>query len=100
MRVSVCHCGMTRERALEVAAAETGAAPRPGQTAAGPGMPGDVRALLAAAALAVLAGLGWTVFAPEPKNATVPVLGYVDARPATARRPAPARPPFKLPWWK
>jgi hypothetical protein len=88
---------MTRERALEVAAAE---APRTGRATAGRGMPGDVVALLAAAALAILAGLGWTVLAPTPRNATVPVLGYVDAPPAAVHRPPPPRPPFKLPWWK
>jgi hypothetical protein len=68
-------------------------------------MPSDVRALLVVATVAVVAGLGWAAFGPEPPNTTVPVLGYVDPRPperAAAGRaaPTPARPPFKLPWWK
>jgi hypothetical protein len=104
MRAAVCHCGMTRERALEAASLDAAAAFRDGRSTAARGVPGDVRVLVVAAAIAVVAGLGWATFAPARQNTTVPVLGWVDARPserASRRLPTPPpRPPFRLPWWK
>jgi hypothetical protein len=96
---------MTRERALEAAEAEAAAAPRGDRGAEPRSTPGGAVVLLVAAAIAVVAGLGWAAFGPAPPNNTVPVLGFVDVRPpdrAAAGRPAPkpARPPFRLPWWK
>jgi hypothetical protein len=110
LRAPVCHCGTTRERALELAAAAPAvtASARPVargvRGAEGSAMPRDVRLLFAGAALFVLAGLGWAALGPEPRDATTPVLGWIDPGPpdpATllAKR-APPAPPFKLPWWK
>jgi hypothetical protein len=60
----------------------------------------DVKLLLAAFALVLVAGLGYMVFGPKPKPMPA-VLGYVDAAPPP-RAPSkkPDAPPFKLPWWK
>lgn len=109
LRVSACHCGMTRERAtaLEEARAE---AARPETARLRPTapalptppapLPRDVKALLAGAALVAVLGLGWFFFGPRPEP-IAPVLGYIDASPPPAPRPAPApTPAFKLPWWK
>jgi len=107
MRAAVCHCGTTRERALELAA--SAAAGPVGLAAGGPtgaraAMPRDVRVLLGAAALLLAVGLVWTVFAPPPRDATTPVLGWVDPGPPdpaeVLARKAPPQPPFNLPWWK
>jgi len=103
MRAAVCHCGTTRERALEVAAAQATAAPRDGRARAGGGLPRDVRALLVAAAICLVAGLGWAAFGPATRDTTRPLLGWADPQmPAPVRRqpPPPPRPPFRLPWWK
>jgi hypothetical protein len=103
MRAAVCHCGMTRERALEAEALEAAAAVRDGRATAARGVPGDVRVLLVTAVIAVVAGLGWATFAPARQNTTMPVLGWVDAPPSERARRLPStppRPPFRLPWWK
>lgn len=105
MRAPVCHCGMTQDRAREAAAAQAASPSRPGRDGAERGVPADVRVLLAAAAIAVVAGLGWAAFGPAPRDTTVPVLGYVDPAPADvaaarARAARRAEPPFRLPWWK
>jgi hypothetical protein len=64
-------------------------------------MTGDVKALLVAAALVMVAGLGWLVFRPSRTPTTPAVLGLVDKGPPPAPKPTPSpRPPFKLPWWK
>jgi hypothetical protein len=63
-------------------------------------MTGDVKLLLAGTALAVVAGLGFMVFGPQPKPVPA-VLGYVDAPPPPRAIPTPEpKPPFKLPWWR
>jgi hypothetical protein len=114
LRVSACHCGMTREQAEARAAAEAEASLEAATAAALPprratirgpaltwgSLPADVKALLGGVALVVLVGLGFLVFGPHPKP-IVPVLGYVDAGPPPAPRPTPRpTPPFKLPWWR
>jgi hypothetical protein len=110
-RVGTCHCGMTRERAEELAAAQAEAvrdeAPRASRRPLrrrprGPraAVPGDVKALLAGMVLVLLAGLGWLAFGPRPEPIR-PVLGIVDPGPPPAPRPTPRpTPAFKLPWWK
>jgi hypothetical protein len=99
---------MTRARAEELAAVAPAAPARPAaprgagvRAEAVAAMTGDVKALLAAAALVVVAGLGWLVFGPSRPAATPAVLGWVDQGPPPAPKPTPSpRPPFKLPWWK
>ncbi|MCG6920557.1 MAG: hypothetical protein LJF15_05640 [Acidobacteria bacterium] len=106
MRVSACHCGMTRERA-EVMAEAHAAAERPAPRPARPGLrtppaplPRDVKALVAGVGLVAVLGLGWLIFGPRPQP-PVPVLGYVDATPPPVPQPTPTQtPPFMLPWWK
>jgi len=110
LRASVCHCGMTRERAEELAAAQP-AAPAPGvprrarrgtsdRQEALDAMTTDVKLLLAVGALVLVAGLGWMVFGPRPEPYPS-VLGYVDATPPKPpAKPGPQAPPFALPWWK
>ena len=92
-----CHCGMTRARAEQLAAAAPAAAPAaPPARAPAAGaealaaMPRDVKALLVAGALVMVAGLGWLVFGPSPPPAAPPVLGYVE--PARRRPPSAPRP--------
>jgi hypothetical protein len=99
---------MSRARAEELAAAAAPAPVRP----AGPrrasdraeavaAMTGEVKVLLVAGAVVVVAGLGWLVLGPSRPTRTLPVLGYVDQGPPLATKPTPPpRPPFKLPWWK
>ncbi len=70
---------------------------RPGWRGLWSSFPRDVQAIATATALVLLAGLGWLVFGPPPRNDTPALLGYVDRRPPVA---APAQPPVKLPWWK
>jgi hypothetical protein len=107
LRVSTCHCGMTRERAEAQAATQAQAgrppAARPARrgprTPAAP-LPRDVKVLLSGVVLMAVLGLGWLVFGPAP-DPVAPVLGFVDAGPPPAPRPTPSpTPPFKLPWWK
>jgi hypothetical protein len=62
-------------------------------------MTGDVKLLLAASALALVAGLGFMMFGPKPK-AVPAVLGYVDPGPPRPKATPEPKPPFKLPWWK
>lgn len=125
LRAPECHCGMTRDRALEIAAAAPAEASAPARPAGGPGpqpgprmrgdrrgtaseawsaMPGDVRALLVGAALALVAGLGWTAFGPARRDTTPAVLGWVEPGREPAPRPrlpAPSpAPPFAMPWWR
>ena len=107
LRAEACHCGMTRERAQELAAAlpvaaRPARATRPGARAeAIAAMTGDVKALLVAGAIVVVAGLGWLVFAPSRPPSMPRVLGWVDRGAPPALKPTPPpRPPFKLPWWK
>jgi hypothetical protein len=104
-RAAVCHCGMTQDRAQELAALERPAR-APASDGGRPGLPRDVSVLLGGAALVLVAGLVWAALAPAPRNATTPVLGRIDPGPPDAAalladeaRPG-ARPPFKLPWWK
>ena len=109
LRSETCHCGMTRARAEELAAAAPAlapAGPRPARVPAGrrevwAAMPRDVKALLVVGCVVVVAGLGWLVFGPTPPPAAPAILGHVDASPPPApRRTPPPEPPFKLPWWK
>ena len=104
LRAEACHCGMTRARAEEVAAASA-AALRPGGPAVPPRgspcagrevlatMPGDVKALVVAGALVLAAGLGWLVFGPSRPSSTPAVLGHVDEGPPPAPTKAPPAPP-------
>ncbi len=63
-------------------------------------MTNDVKILLVASGLVLVAGIGWLAFGPRSKPYPA-VLGYVDAGPPTAAQAAGIRhPPFKLPWWK
>jgi hypothetical protein len=99
---------MTRARAGELAEAAPAVPARPASPRRPVGrgevmavMTGDVKALLAAAVLVLVGGLGWLVFAPSRTPATPAVLGWVDQGPPPAPKPTPfPRPPFKLPWWK
>jgi hypothetical protein len=118
LRAAACHCGLTREEAeARRAAAEAGATAGAGAggVASGGGarprrtrilppfrsLPRDVQALVVAAALFVVVGLGWLIFAPPRMDATPAVLGRVDATPPPAAKPTPSpTPPFKLPWWR
>ena len=108
-RSEACHCGMTRARAEELAAAAPAlapAGPRPSRVPESrreilDSMPRDVKAFLAVAALVMVAGLGWLFLAPPLPPAAPAVLGYVDASPPPVPRATPPPgPPFKLPWWK
>jgi hypothetical protein len=107
LRAEACHCGMTRARAAELALARpaVAAAPRVTRGAGTHGeafkaMGGDVKLLLATAALVLLAGFAYLLFAPPPQPYPA-VLGHVDAGPPKAAQQARnTRPPFKLPWWK
>ena len=109
LRASTCHCGMSRERAEEIASAQAQAS-QPAARTARPAMrgprtpseplPGDVKALLAGIVVVALASVGWLAFGPLP-DPIVPVLGYIDASPPPPPRPSPpAEPAFKLPWWR
>jgi len=110
LRVGACHCGMARDRAEEIAAAEARTS-QPASRPVGPPavraprtpgtpLPSDVRALLAGVAVVALAAMGWLAFGPRP-DPVVPVLGFVDAGPPPAPRPSgPPEPAFRLPWWK
>jgi hypothetical protein len=96
---------MTRARAEELRAVAPPAAARPrvarglsDRRAAMNAMTGDVKLLLAASALVLVAGLGWLAFGPRRDEPYPAVLGYVDAGPPKSARAA--EPPFKLPWWK
>ena len=106
LRASACHCGMTWERASQVAAPLT-ARPvvRPATSTRGKAaltvwrsFPADIKVFAVAAALVLVSGLGWTIFGPGKPNTTPPLLGYVDSLPP-APTPKPS-PPFKLPWWR
>ena len=111
LRAGICHCGMTRTQAEEMAAAAAAVPvppPHP-RRAAGAGMRAevvgamtrDVKLLVGVGALVLVAGLGWLVFGPRPAPTIPPVLGWVDQRPPPVpKRTPPPRPPFKLPWWK
>jgi len=110
LRAGVCHCGMTRARAEELAAAEpVSAAPGAARRArhgksdrqeALDAMTPDVKLLLAVGGLVLVTGLGWMVFGPRPEPYPS-VLGYVDAGPPKIPpKPGPQAPPFALPWWK
>jgi hypothetical protein len=99
---------MTRARAEAVLAAQppAEAAPRRPRISASDrqealdAMTGDVKLLLAASALVLVAGLGYLVFGPKPQPMPA-VLGFVDAGPPPSPRSKPSpKPPFKLPWWK
>ena len=92
---------------MELLAATPVAAPalpvaRGGAFAEVSAMPRDVRLLLAGAVLFVLVGLGRALLSPPPREATTPVLGWIDPGPPDPARlaEAPPQPPFKLPWWK
>jgi hypothetical protein len=108
-RAEVCHCGMTRSRAEEAAAASPAAAPVRRARSRLPvsrrevlaAMPRDVKALLVVGAIVMAAGLGWLVFGPSRPSTTPALLGHVDQSPPPPPRPTPPpQPPFKLPWWK
>lgn len=109
LRAEACHCGMTRARAEEVAAASPAEAPPRRARSRLPvsrrevlaTMPGDVKALVVAGAIVLAAGLGWLVFGPSRSSSIPAVLGHVDQGPPPAPKPTPRpTPPFKLPWWK
>ncbi len=105
LRADACHCGMTQERARQLASAAPAAAPRPtrplrpgGRAEVMAVMTRDVKVLLVAGALVVVAGVGWLVFSPSPPPSTPPVLGWVDKGPPPPKPTPP--PPFRLPWWQ
>jgi hypothetical protein len=105
-RVDACHCGSTRAQALaarhEARAARGQRPPAPGEgwRVLWRSLPRDVKAMVVAASVVLLAGFGWLVFAAPAPAAAPALLGYVE-RPVTTLRPAPPpQPPFKLPWWK
>ena len=99
---------MTRTRAEELAVVASAAPARPagprragGRAEAVAAMTRDVKTLLVAGAVVMVAGLGWLIFGPSRPPSTPAVLGWVDQGPPPAPRPTPRpRPPFKLPWWK
>ena len=105
-RAEACHCGMTRARAEEVAAASPAEAPRRPARSRLPvsrrevlaTMPGDVKALVVAGAIVLAAGLGWLVFAPQPAELDP---GHTrPRRPGPPSRPeadAPAHAPVQAP---
>lgn len=108
LRAEACHCGTTRARAEEIAQAAVPApvaARRPASgasdgRAAVDAMTTDVKLLVGALALVLVAGLGWLLFGPRTRPYPA-VLGYVDAGPPPAPRPSPRpTPPFPMPWWK
>jgi hypothetical protein len=107
LRAEVCHCGMTRTRAGELAAVAAPAPARPARprrasdrAEAVAAMTGDVKVLLVAAALVLVGGLGWLVVAPSRPSTIPAVLGWVDKGPPPVRKPTRPQIPFKLPWWK
>jgi hypothetical protein len=109
LRAETCHCGMTRARAEELAAAAPAAAPVRRARSRLPvdrrevvsAMTGEVKALLVAGAIVMVAGLGWLVFGPSRTTPIPAVLGHVDPGPPPAAKPTPPpRPPVQLPWWK
>ena len=111
LRVDRCHCGATRGQAEQAAAAPVmprrarrrGAWAELAELAAEvrATMPPDVKRLLVALVLVVVAGLGWLFLGPRRPDTTPRVLGFVDAGPPPVPKPTPTpRPPFKLPWWK
>jgi hypothetical protein len=99
---------MTRERARQVPVAAPAAAlpARPSRPGTGAevmaAMTGEVKALLVAGALVIVAGLGWLVFGPSQPPSMPRVLGWVDhgPPPPPPKPTPPPGPPFKLPWWK
>ena len=104
-RIDTCHCGASREQALAVQqkarAARAQRPPAPGEGWRGlwRSLPRDVKAMVAAAGVVLVAGFGWLAFGSHAPDSTPPLLGYVE-RPVMARRPPPPpRPPFKLPGW-
>jgi hypothetical protein len=102
LRAPACHCGMTRARAEELAAAAPAPAGRTLPTARGrrlPTLPRDVRTLVVCGALVIVAGFVWLAVGPRRPSTGPAVLGYVDSGPPPPPSPPP-RPPFKLPWWK
>jgi hypothetical protein len=100
LRADACHCGTTQERARQLASAAP-AAPRParrprpgGRAEALAVMTRDVKVLLVAGALVVVAGVGWLVF-PSPRvDAARSRLVDKGRRP---RAHASPHPPFRLP---
>jgi len=111
LRAGICHCGMTRAQAEEMAAAAAAAPVRPPEPRrrAGAGMRAevvgamtrDVKLLVGVGALVLVAGLGWLVLGPSRPPTIPPVLGWVDqGPPPVPKRTPPPGPPFKLPWWK
>ncbi len=106
LRADVCHCGMPRARAEEMASSAAAVAPTPVRRSPASrarlftALPRDVKVLVVGSALVMVAGLGWLAFAPPPLNSTPALLGWVDPTPPrTKPTPAPV-PPLKLPWWK
>ena len=107
LRAEVCHCGMPRARAEELAAASPAERLPPRRTRqVSPGrffaaLPPDVKALVVGSTLMIVAGLGWMAFGPERPSTTPALLGWVDPGAPPVPKPTPTpRPPFRLPWWK
>jgi hypothetical protein len=101
-RVSRCHCGATREQAQAVLAAGE-PAPAVETLLAAPGwrsvwrtLPGDVRAMVIAAAVLVLSGAVWLLVSPPGSEGGPALLGRAEPTPP----PPPKQPAFRLPWWK
>jgi hypothetical protein len=95
---------MTRTRAEELALAASAAPVRPvaprragGRAEAVAAMTRDVKALLVAGAVVMVAGLGWLIFGPSRPLSTPAVLGWVDQGPPPARADALLARPSSFP---
>jgi hypothetical protein len=105
-RVSVCHCGTTREQAdraelLPPPPAPPGR-PRRGLLSALPpwsSLPWDLKALILAFGLVVVLAVV-VLFLPSRPQQIQPLLGYTDPSPPPRSSPSPAPSPkhWKLPW--
>jgi hypothetical protein len=104
-RVSVCHCGTTREQADRAEILPPPAAlprrPRRGLLSELPrwsSLPWDLKALILAFGLVVVLAV-LVLFLPSRPQQIQPLLGYTDpSRPRSSPSPAPSPKHWKLPW--